>query len=135
MSIFFHCVSFTCCIWENMHTVNVSLKAILLHAGQAQMRGRDRGRWLPILNLGTRREWVVSTMPWLHYSWERDPVPILQEAGWASGLVWLSLENLIATGFQTLDCPAHNESLYQLHYPSCHKSEGSDVYFGYGVSS
>jgi hypothetical protein len=29
----------------------------------------------------------------------KDPVPIVQEAGWASGLVWTGAENLTATGF------------------------------------
>jgi hypothetical protein len=28
-----------------------------------------------------RWEWVVNTTPWLLYAWERDPIPILQEAG------------------------------------------------------
>jgi len=29
----------------------------------------------------------------------KDPVPIVQEAGWASGLVWTGAENLAAPGF------------------------------------
>jgi hypothetical protein len=133
MSVFFYCVPLTCCIWENVHTVNVSLKAILLHAKQAQRGGR--GIALPILNLGARRERVVSIMPWLLHSWERDPVPVVQEAEWTSGPVWMSLENLVLTRVRTLDCPAPNKSLYQVHYLSCHTSAGSDVYFGYGVAS
>ena len=28
-----------------------------------------------------------------------DPVPIVQEAGWAPGAVWTSAENLASTGF------------------------------------
>jgi len=36
---------------------------------------------------------VVNSTPWLLYSWERDPVPNLQEAGWAPGLVWRGAEN------------------------------------------
>jgi len=28
---------------------------------------------------------MVNAMTWPLYSWERDPVPIVQEAGWAPG--------------------------------------------------
>ena len=48
----------------------------------------------------------------------KDPVPIVQEAGWAPGSVWTGAENLAPTGIQSLDLPARSESLYQLHYPS-----------------
>ena len=29
--------------------------------------------------------WVVNATPWLLYPLERDPLPIVQEAGWAQG--------------------------------------------------
>jgi len=35
----------------------------------------------------TRRRWVVSNMPRPHFTPGKDPVPILQEAGWAPGPV------------------------------------------------
>jgi hypothetical protein len=35
-------------------------------------------------------------------------VPIVKEAGWASGLVWMGTENLVPTGIETLDHPACN---------------------------
>jgi hypothetical protein len=38
----------------------------------------------------------------------RDPVPILQEAGWALGLVWTDAENLSPTWFRSRDRPARN---------------------------
>jgi hypothetical protein len=31
----------------------------------------------------------------------KDPVPILQEAGWAPGPVWIGAENLAPLGFDT----------------------------------
>jgi len=31
---------------------------------------------------------VVSSTPWPHFTPGEDPVPILQEAGWAPGSVW-----------------------------------------------
>ena len=48
----------------------------------------------------------------------KDPVPIVQEAGWAPGPVWTDVENLAPTGIGSLDCPARSKSLYQLCYPS-----------------
>ena len=45
-----------------------------------------------------------------------DPVPIVQEAGWAPGPVCTGAENLVPTGIRSPDCPAHSESLYQLSY-------------------
>jgi len=36
-------------------------------------------------------------MPEPLYPWERDPVPIVKEAGWSPGLVWMNAENLTQT--------------------------------------
>jgi hypothetical protein len=54
-----------------------------------------------LLNLGTRCRWVVNTTPYLLYPLERYPVSILQEAGWASGPVWMGRENINPTGVRT----------------------------------
>ena len=51
----------------------------------------------------------------------KDPVPIVQEAGWAPGPVWTGAENLAPTGIRSPDRPARNQSLYRLRYPT-HKS-------------
>jgi len=47
------------------------------------------GRVIALLfhDRGTRRGWVVSSIPRPHCTPEKDPVPILQEAEWASGPV------------------------------------------------
>ena len=37
---------------------------------------------------GTRRGWVVSSTSRPHFTPGKDPVPILQEAGWAPRQVW-----------------------------------------------
>jgi len=37
---------------------------------------------------GTRRGWVVSSTPPPYFTPGKDPVPILQEAGWVPGPVW-----------------------------------------------
>ena len=47
----------------------------------------------------------------------KDPVHILQEAGWAPGRVWTGAENLAPSGIWSLDRPARSESLYPLRYP------------------
>jgi hypothetical protein len=46
----------------------------------------SRGIALLILDLGARRGWVVSTTPRPVYP-GKDPVPIVQEVGWAPGPV------------------------------------------------
>jgi hypothetical protein len=38
---------------------------------------------------------VVSSTPRLHFTPGKDLVPIVQEAGWASGQVWTGAENLV----------------------------------------
>jgi hypothetical protein len=42
----------------------------------------------------------------------KDSVPIVQEAGWASGPVWTGVENLAPTGIRSADRPARRQSLY-----------------------
>jgi hypothetical protein len=42
--------------------------------------------------------WVVNAAPGLLYPRLRDPVPIVEEAGWASESVWKGAENLAPTG-------------------------------------
>jgi hypothetical protein len=48
----------------------------------------------------------------------KDPVPVVQEAGWAPGLVWTCAKNRTPTGIRSLDYPARNQSLYRLSYPA-----------------
>ena len=69
------------------------------------------------LKLGARWKWVVNGTPRPFYPQERDPVPFVQEAGWASGRVWTGEENLAPTGIRSPDHPNPSESLYQLRYP------------------
>ena len=47
----------------------------------------------------------------------KDPVPIVQEAGWATGPVWTGAENLVPTGIRLQDRRGRSESLYRLSYP------------------
>ena len=52
-----------------------------------------------------------------HFTPRKDPVPTVQEAGWAPGPVWTGAENLAPTGIRSPDRPARGESLYRLSYP------------------
>jgi len=66
--------------------------------------------------------WVVNATPWSLYPLERHPVPIVQEAGWASGQVLKDAENLAPTGSRSPDRPALSESPYRLRYPGPHQN-------------
>jgi hypothetical protein len=39
----------------------------------------------------------------------KDPVTIVQEAGWAPGPVWTGAENLAPTGIPSLDHPTRSQ--------------------------
>jgi len=48
----------------------------------------------------------------------KDPVPVVQEVGWAPGPVWTGAENLAPpTGIRSPDRPARSQSLYRLRHP------------------
>jgi hypothetical protein len=64
-------------------------------------------------------------MPRPHSTLGKDPVPIVQEAGWAPEPVWTGAENLAPTGIRSPDRPARSQSLYRLR-----KKYNMPHYFG-----
>jgi hypothetical protein len=62
-------------------------------------------------------DWVSATPRTLSTP-VKDPVPIVQEAGWAPVLVWTGAQNIAPIGFRTSDRPARSQSLYRLNYPA-----------------
>ena len=66
---------------------------------------------------GTRRGWVVSSTPRPHFTPGKEPVPILQEAGWAPGPVWKGGKSRPHRD-SIPDRPARSQSLYRLSYPA-----------------
>ena len=60
---------------------------------------------------------MVSSTPRPHFTPGKDPVPILQEAGWASGPVWTCGKSRPHRD-SIPDCPARSQSLYRLSYPA-----------------
>ena len=69
-----------------VHTLRLRT-GLMAHTG-------SRGIALLFLDHGTRRGWEVSITPWPLFNPGKEPVPIVQEAGWAPGLVWTGVENL-----------------------------------------
>ena len=115
-------LSVTACFRKNMICMQLLVKvkvtpvqALRLYTGRTAHRG-GRGIALPFLDHGTRRGWGVSVTPRPLFTPGKDPVPIVQEAGWAPELVWTGVENLVATGIRSPDLSARSQSLYLLHY-------------------
>ena len=77
------------------------------------------GRGIALLfhDRGTRNGWVVSSTPRPHFTPGKDSVPILQEAGRASGPVWTGGKSRPHRD-SIPDRPARSQSLYRLSYPS-----------------
>jgi hypothetical protein len=74
-----------------------------------------RGTALPFLDRGIRMGLVVNSTPKPHFTPGIDPVPILQEAGWAPGPV-RTAENLAPPGFDPQTVQPVAQSLYRLCY-------------------
>ena len=70
--------------WHIM--VYIKVKWSRYSPGVAQRVGR--GIALLFHDRGTRRGWVVSSTFRPHFTPGKDPVPIVQEAGWTPGPVW-----------------------------------------------
>jgi hypothetical protein len=82
-------------------------------------KARRKSRYMALLflDLFTRRDWGASTTPRLLSTPGKDPVPIVQEAGWAPGSVWTGAQNLASTGIRSAERSARSQSLYRLSYP------------------
>ena len=52
---------------------------------------------------------MVSVTPQSHLTPGKDPVPIVQEAGWAPGLFWTGAESLAPIGIRSSDRPARRQ--------------------------
>ena len=95
--------------------------------GVAQRVGR--GIALLFHDSGTTRGWVVSSTPRPHFIPGKDPVPILQEAGWATGPVWTGGKSRPHRD-SIPDRPARSHSLYRLSYPT-HNNHEICIYYVY----
>jgi hypothetical protein len=86
---------------------------------QAPVVAQRVGRGIALLfyDHSARRGWVVSSTPRPYLTPGKDPVPIVQEAVWAPGLVWTGRKSR-PTGIWSPDHPARSQSLYRLSYPA-----------------
>jgi len=99
----------------NQIYIKVKVKWSRYRPGVAQRVGR--GIALLFHDRGTRRGWVVSSTPRAHFTPGKDPVPILQEAGWTPGPVWTGGKSRPHRD-SIPDRPARSQSLYRLSYPA-----------------
>jgi hypothetical protein len=94
LSYVLHILSILCITQKSLKNVKCTLvQALRLCTGRTAHRER-RGIALPFHDHGTRRGWGVSVTPRLLFTPGKEPVPIVQEAGWAPGPVWTGMENL-----------------------------------------
>jgi len=99
--------------WALKVLIHKKVKWSRYRPGVAQRVGRNIA--LLFHDLGTRREWVVSSTPRPQFTTRKDTVPILQEAGWAPGPVWTG-GNSRPYRDSVPDLPARSQSLYRLSY-------------------
>jgi len=93
------------------------VKTLRLCTGRTVHRS-SRGIALLFLDHDTRRGWGVSVTPRPLFTPGKDPVPIVQEAGWAPGSVWTGAENLVPIRIRSPDRPARSQLLYRIRYPA-----------------
>jgi len=93
--------------------VCVKVKWSRYRPGAAQRVGRGIALLFP--NHGTTRGYVVSSTSQPHFAPGKDPVPILQEIGWAPGPVWTGGKSRPQRD-SIPDRSARSQSLYLLSY-------------------
>ena len=113
-ALYLHTITFT-------NYVKVKVKCTLVQAlrlctGRTAYRG-TRGIALPFHDHGTRRGWGVSVTSRPLFTPQKDPVSIVQEAGWTPGPVGAGAENLTPIGSRSPDRPDRSQSLYRMSYP------------------
>ena len=100
---------------RNKQPVKVKVKWSHYRPGVAQRVGRVIA--LPFHDRGVRRGRVVSNTPRPNFTPGKDPIPILQEAGWAPGPVWTGGKSRPHRD-SIPDRRAPSQSLYWLSYPA-----------------
>jgi hypothetical protein len=95
----------------------ILLQELRLCTGRMAHRG-CRGIALLFYDHSTRRGWGVSVTPRPLYTRGKEPVPIVQDAGWAPGPVWTGTENLVLTRIRSPDHPARSQSICRSRYPA-----------------
>jgi hypothetical protein len=115
-------------IWQRVQFINFLCPATC----HADTKGQRIYKLLLILDLCTRWRWVVSIMPWPHFTPGRKdpPVPTGQEAGWASraGQDTEATEKILSLCWgSNHGSPVWNLTLYWLSYPRQAKDFSSSL--------
>jgi hypothetical protein len=92
----------------------------------------DIGVALPFRDLGARRGGRSAPSPG-RFTPGKDPVPIVQEAGWAAGPVWTCAKNLAPTRIRSPDHPARSTKL--IYDSDLFTKQRVTLLFGQTVSS
>ena len=121
-------VTFTCqnWAWSGRYSTNpviLEVNVVPLHAKQAQ-RG-DKTICCTITHPDSG--WMVRARPRQLYSLEHDPVCISQEAGWASGPIWIGGKSPPPTGIRNRTSRYFYKRKY-LHYYKRSKAGNREVY-------
>ena len=95
--------------------IYMNVKWYCYRSGLAQRVGR--GIALLFHDRDTRKGWVVSSTLRPHFTPRKDPVPILQEVGWAPGPVWTDGKSRPHLD-SIPDRPARSQFIYPLSYPA-----------------
>ena len=98
---------------RELYRTQLKVKCSRYRPGVSQRVGR--GIALLFHDRGTRRGWVVNSTPRPHFTPGKDPVPIVQEAGWVPGPVWKGGKSRLHRD-SIQDRPARSQSLYRLSY-------------------
>ena len=101
--------------WWLIKIIIKSVKWSRYRPGVAQKVGR--GIAVLFHDFGTRRGWVVSSTPRPHFTPGKDPLPILQEAGWVPGPVWKGGKSCPHRD-SIPDRTARSQPLNRLSYPA-----------------
>jgi len=107
--------------WALKKKVKWSSAPLYRHWGSAQAVqpiGGVEVQLYSFLTTALEGGWGVSVTPRSLFTPGKDPVPIVQEAGWAPGPVWNGAEYFALTGIRSPDRPARSQSLYRLSYPA-----------------
>ena len=101
-------------VLESLYNVHITVSGANPELDSVCPNGYEGPEWewrySPTLSLtsalngvGSQRQAPADLPP------KKDSAPIVQEAGWAPGLVWMGAENLAATGIRSPDRPARSE--------------------------
>jgi hypothetical protein len=102
------------------------VQALRLCTGLTAHR-ENRGIALLFHDHGTRRGWGVSVTPRPLFTPRKDPVLIVQEAGWTPGPVWTGAENIAPIGIRSPDRPVHQWEDLKFYTFDAKRSR---IYFG-----